>query len=75
MLRSSENKSHPNLDGIEVTPLPVGEGPGVRDINHYFQLSVAPYRGMITRNDFSNTLSANLRPAEEPGEHRKDELY
>ncbi len=47
---------------MEVTPLPVGEGPGVRDINHYFQLSVAPYRGMITRNDFSNILSANRRP-------------
>ncbi len=42
---------HPDLDEIEDTPLPVGEGPGVRDINHYLQLSVAPYRGMITRND------------------------
>ena len=44
---------HPDPDSIEATPLPLGEGPGVRGITRHFHLPVAPHRGMITRNDMS----------------------
>ena len=39
---------HPDLDGIEVTPLPVGEGPGVRA---YYQWSKEEEKGMIDQQE------------------------
>ena len=44
---------HTDLGGIEATPLPMGEGPGVRRNKRHFHLPVASHRGMITLKEKS----------------------